>query len=65
MHCLPHLGRISADFTVEKAYQLQNTQEIFTRHILTDNFQMDIIVAGTPRQIYGRNTTEIMIFTRS
>lgn len=49
----------------EKAYKTQNAQEIFTQHILTDSFQMNIIVAGTPQQIYGRNTAEIVIFTRS
>lgn len=65
MHCLTHLDKISADFTDEKAYKTQNAQEIFTRHILTDSFQMDIIVAGTSQQIYGRNTAEIVIFTRS
>ena len=63
--CLPHLDRISANFTDEKAYKTQNAQEIFTQHILTDSFQMNIIVAGTPRQIYGRNTAEIVIFTKS
>ena len=65
MHCLPHLDRISTDFTDEKTYKTQNAQEIFTQHILTDSFQMNIIVAGTPRQIYGKNTAEIVIFTRS
>lgn len=57
--------QISADFTDEKTYKTQNAQEIFTQHILTDSFQMNIIVAGTPRQIYGKNTAEIIIFTRS
>ena len=65
MHCLPQLDRLSADFTDEKAYKTHNAQEIFTQHILTDSFQMDIFVAGTPRQIYGRNTAEIVIFTMS
>lgn len=64
-HYLPYLNRISADFTDEKAYKTQNAQEIFTQHILTNSFQMHIIVAGTPRQIYGKNTAEIVIFTRS
>lgn len=64
-HSLPHLDRISADFTDEKTYKTHNAQEIFTQHILTNSFQMHIIVAGTPRQIYGKNTTEIVIFTRS
>lgn len=49
----------------EKTYKTHNAQEIFTQHILTNSFQMHIIVAGTPRQIYGKNTTEIVIFTRS
>ena len=56
---------IAESFTDEKAYKTQNAQEIFTQHILTDSFQMNIIIAGTPQQIYGRNTAEIVIFIRS